>query len=514
MSSYQFNFFSFMTKKLFLIPAAVLFGGVSYAQQVNLKKATDFAKSITAADLKTHLTIVAADDMMGRETATEGQRKAAAYLQGQMQQLGLKPGNNGVYQQPYPVYRDEVKTASVTINGQALALGKDFTVTTSNHPANIKTGEVVFINFEDSLWKQDKINVAGRVVMFYFQGMNQQQRGRQFGNTLFSRMNSLVGKGIAAAIVVQDIFPSKQHEDLGQMTTNAYPTRVMPNSFVMSPTAAAGILGDKAAAAAAGTLTSGPVQANIDLVYDEVASAMESSNILGVLEGSDLKDEWLVISAHYDHVGTNNGVVFNGADDDGSGTVSVLEIAEAFVKAKAAGKGPRRSILFLLVSGEEKGLWGSHYYSENPVFPLDKTTADLNIDMIGRVDSLYDKTPVRDYVYVVGDDKLSSDLTPITAAANKMVGLKLDPMYNDPNDRQRIYYRSDHYNFARKGVPIIFYFDGLHKDYHRPTDDVENIEFDVMEKRARLVFYTAWEMANRDAMIKRDIPLPQNGMMR
>ncbi|MCU0388759.1 MAG: M28 family peptidase, partial [Chitinophagaceae bacterium] len=179
-----------------------------------------------------------------------------------------------------------------------------------------------------------------------------------------------------------------------------------------------------------------------------------------------------------------------------------------------AGKGPRRSILFMTVSGEEKGLWGSRYYSDNPAYPLEKTTANLNIDMIGRLDSIHIKNDTTQYVYLVGDDKLSSDLRPISDLANKYTKLHLDGKYNDPKDPQRIYFRSDHYNFARKGVPILFYFSGLHPDYHRPTDTVDRINFPEYEKRARLVFFTAWEMANRQDMLKRDIPLPASAMTR
>jgi Zn-dependent M28 family amino/carboxypeptidase len=234
------------------------------------------------------------------------------------------------------------------------------------------------------------------------------------------------------------------------------------------------------------------------------------SNVLGVIEGSDKKDEYVIITAHYDHVGKrSDGTIYYGADDDGSGTTGILELAEAFMTAKAAGKGPRRSILLMPVSGEEKGLWGSQYYSENPVFPLEKTSVDLNIDMIGRIGSDYlnDKDSVN-YVYTIGDDKLSSDLAPITDLVNKTyLNLKLDRKYNDPKDPNRFYYRSDHYNFAAKGVPIIFYFNGVHADYHKPTDTPDKINYPLMAKRAQLVFYTAWEMANRDEMLKRDMPL-------
>jgi Zn-dependent M28 family amino/carboxypeptidase len=215
-----------------------------------------------------------------------------------------------------------------------------------------------------------------------------------------------------------------------------------------------------------------------------------------------------VISAHYDHLGKKDSVIYFGADDDGSGTVSILEIAKAFAKAKAEGKGPRRSILFLANSGEEKGLWGSAYYTDHPVYPLDKTTADLNIDMIGRIDPNRKKGDSTNYIYIVGDDKLSSDLKPISESMNtKYTKLELDYKFNDPKDPDRIYYRSDHYNFARKGVPIIFYFDGIHKDYHQPSDTPDKINYDILKKRAQLVFYTAWNFANRDDLLKRDIPL-------
>ena len=184
-------------------------------------------------------------------------------------------------------------------------------------------------------------------------------------------------------------------------------------------------------------------------------------------------------------------------------------MANAFAKAKAEGKGPRRNVLFMTVSGEEKGLWGSEYYSEHPTVPMDKVTADLNIDMIGRTDTERTSGDTLNYVYVVGDDKLSTELKPISEGVNKKhTKLVLDYKFNDPKDPNRIYYRSDHYNFARKGVPIIFYYDGMLKaDYHQPTDTPDKINYPLLAKRAQLVFHTAWEMANRDAQLKRDIPL-------
>jgi len=228
----------------------------------------------------------------------------------------------------------------------------------------------------------------------------------------------------------------------------------------------------------------------------------DSENILAFIEGSEKPDEIIVISAHYDHVGTQNGVVYNGADDDGSGTVAVMEIAKAFQSAKKAGNGPKRSILFLHVTGEEHGLFGSEFYSDNPVFPLANTVVDLNIDMIGRDDP---ENRGKNYVYVIGSEMLSSELKVINEAANKKtVNLELNYKYDDPKDPQRLYYRSDHYNFAKNNIPVAFYFDGIHEDYHKPTDDVEKIDYSMLQKRTQLVFATAWEIANREARIMVD----------
>ncbi|MDR6922403.1 MULTISPECIES: M28 family metallopeptidase [Chryseobacterium] len=221
----------------------------------------------------------------------------------------------------------------------------------------------------------------------------------------------------------------------------------------------------------------------------------DSENILAFIEGSEKPEEIVVISAHYDHVGTKDGVVYNGADDDGSGTVAVMQIAKAFQEAKKAGKGPKRSILFLHVTGEEHGLFGSDYYTSNPVFPLANTVVDLNIDMIGRDDP---DNRGKQYVYVIGSEMLSSQLKVINEEANtKTNNLELNYKYDDPNDPQQLYYRSDHYNFAKNNVPVAFYFDGIHEDYHRPTDDPDKIDYPLLEKRTQLVFATAWEIANR-----------------
>jgi Zn-dependent M28 family amino/carboxypeptidase len=237
------------------------------------------------------------------------------------------------------------------------------------------------------------------------------------------------------------------------------------------------------------------LKVNIEFISQDVFS----ENVLAYVPGSEKPEEYIFITAHYDHIGASNGEVYNGADDDGSGTVALLEIAQAFMEAKKAGMGPKRSVVFMAVSGEEKGLLGSEYYTDHPIVTLDQTVANLNIDMIGRIDDAHkDDT---NYVYVIGADKLSSELHAINEKANEIAKLKLDYKYNDPKDPNMFYYRSDHYNFAKNNIPIIFYFNGVHEDYHKAGDEVSKIHFPMLAKRTQLVYLTAWELANRDNRI-------------
>lgn len=220
-----------------------------------------------------------------------------------------------------------------------------------------------------------------------------------------------------------------------------------------------------------------------------------SQNVVAFIKGSEFPDEVLVLSAHSDHIGMAQGILNPGADDNGSGTSAILEIAEAFKTAEQQGYGPRRSVLFLHLTGEEEGLYGSRYYIEHPIFSLNNTIANLNIDMIGRVDELHKDNP--NYIYLIGSDRISTELHYISEEANSAFShLELDYTYNAENDSNRYYYRSDHYNFAQQGIPVIFYFNGEHKDYHRPTDTPDKINYPLLEKRTKLIFTTAWYVAN------------------
>ena len=232
----------------------------------------------------------------------------------------------------------------------------------------------------------------------------------------------------------------------------------------------------------------------------------DSENVIAYIKGSEKPEEVIVISAHLDHIGIErDGEINNGADDDGSGTVAILEIAEAFKAAEKAGNGPKRTIVFLHVTGEEIGLYGSRYYAnEDPIFPLANTVANLNIDMIGRVDPKHEDSG-KNYLYLIGSDKLSKELHNVSEEVNKKYfNLEFDYTYNDDNDPNRFYYRSDHYNFAKNNIPVIFYFNGTHADYHRPSDTPDKINYDFLETRSKLIFHTAWEIANREERLKID----------
>ena len=416
----------------------------------------------------------------------------------------------------FPLFQDSLINASVAVNGKKFELFKDFALNlNASSGSQIMSSEVVFVGYGISDSTRDDykgIDARGKIVLI-LPGVPPGNQNQRRGGAQNAILEAALKNGAVAVLNVQTNFPRASTSLQGPMYYNGFKRTVYPNIYTISETVAKAIMGagyDSAKEAVAkGNPEPRLYNANVSLELDKSTKTLQSSNVIGYIEGTDKKDEFLVLTAHYDHLGKRNDTtIFYGADDDGSGTVSILELAEAFTKAKQQGKGPRRSVVFMTVSGEEKGLWGSAYYSDYPAFPLDKTTANLNIDMIGRTDPKRKKPDSANYVYVVGDHLLSSDLRPISESMNKKyTKLGLDYKYNEPNDPERIYYRSDHYNFAKKGVPIIFYFNGTHEDYHRSTDTPDKINYPLMAKRAQLVFYTAWEMANRNDMLKRDKPL-------
>jgi len=488
--------------------------------------ATKFAATITAADLKEKLTIIASADMEGRETATPGQKKAAAFIEEQFKKLGLKPGNGNSYQQVYPVYQDELTDKKLSVNGKTFEWDKDYSISLQSVPNGaFSYSEVTFAGYGivDSAGNINDyagLDVTGKIVVVLDGAPDGYKSaapagGRRFNNpsSTFGKMAAARTKGAAGIVIISKDFP---HKTATATQGNMYVNRPAAGS----PSFLAATVSEEIGSALLGRTRTVPTAslkespkgvfiAELKIAAEKVTHELQSSNVMGLMEGTDKKDEYVILTGHYDHLGKKGDVIWYGADDDGSGTTTVLEMAKAFAEAKKKGMGPRRNILFMTVSGEEKGLWGSQYYSEHPVYSLDKTTVDLNTDMVGRVDTERKTADSLNYVYVIGHDKLSSDLPVINEDVNKKyTQLVLDYKYDDPNDQNRIYFRSDHYNFARKGVPILFFYDGMLKaDYHQPTDTVDKINFSLMEKRVRMIFYTAWVMANREKMLKRDIPL-------
>ena len=397
----------------------------------------------------------------------------------------------------------------------------------------VSIDEITFLGYgiDDPAYSDyDGVDVAGKHIMI-LDGEPMDRSGASFisGSKTASvwasdrqrKLQLAKEKGVATVFYVDPEFKSNtrniRQETLdGRMrmaeTTEA--DRQTANVVYLTPKLSRQILGDKEKKVIKarrkmgrkGKAKSIAVPVNMKLTQLKATDELVGENIYGFVEGSDptLKKEVLVVSAHYDHIGKRGDNVFNGADDNGSGTSSILEIAEAFAMAKKEGIGPRRSVLFLLVSGEEKGLLGSEYYAAHPKFALENTIADINVDMVGRVDEEHADNP--EYIYVIGSDRLSSELHEINERMNQtFTNLELDYTYNAEDDPNRYYYRSDHYNFAVKGIPSIFFFNGTHADYHQATDTVDKINFDKMAKIGQLVFHLAWQLSNQDRRIEVDV---------
>ena len=498
-----------------------------------------YAASITPDGLRKDLSVLASDEYEGRETGTKGQRMAADYISKRFTALGLKgpvQGSDNPYIQHFQMNRVTTDAStSVKIGDKTFVFNKDFyalvdgtfTAPTEVQPTFIGYGIGTdaysdIVNAGD-LKGKDLIMLMGEPKGKDGQPLltktgKEGKPNPQFGDLgiqgLVARtpaIRALMPRSTFFIVPTDAAFaqaPASFKAILGREQlafADAVPRRGQ-NLFIVSPAMGAALLGTKASGLAkyerAVAQTGKPVASPFKPATATVQAVQKkepftTENVLGYLEGTDKKDELVVMSAHYDHLGMKDGKVFNGADDDGSGTVSVLAFADAFVQAKKDGHGPRRSILFLTNTGEEEGLLGSQYYTDHPVFPLESTVADVNIDMVGRVDPEHEGKG--DYVYIVGADKLSSELNAVSEATNQKYNpIALDYKYNDPNDPEHIYYRSDHYNFAKHKIPVAFYTSGLHADYHKETDEVDKIAFPAMARRDQLIFHTAWELANRD----------------
>ncbi|HET8737212.1 MAG TPA: M28 family peptidase [Pricia sp.] len=478
---------------------------------------TTFAETISESELKEHLYIYASDEFEGRETGEAGQKKAVEYLRAQYKELGIPAAKeNGDYFQKVPLEISNLPKGSVTVNGTEYTLGESL-LTFSKAEGTYDS--IVYVGYgieEGDYSDYEGLDVKGKPILikagepknedgsYTLSGSDEASVWSNMSESIGKRMELASSKGASAVFYFdednygrfKDRFDRMKNNDSGRMELLNDNENDFANFFIDAEMATS-ILPEIQTENSPKAL---PV--NISISIQSKNEKVDSENVVALIEGSEKPNEYLVISSHLDHIGiTPDGQINNGADDDGSGTVAMLEIAEAFKKAVEAGKGPKRSIVFLHVTGEEKGLLGSRYYTDiDPIFPLENTVANLNIDMIGRIDPKREGD--RNYIYLIGSDKLSTDLHELSEAVNdKYTNIELDYKYNDENDPNRFYYRSDHYNFAKNNIPIIFYFNGTHADYHKPGDTVDKINYDLLENRTRLIFHTAWEVANRNQRV-------------
>ncbi len=505
------------------------------ADTAGLARGIVWAETITPNELREHAFVLASDSMQGRETGTLGQRRAATYLGRSFAALGLPPvGPDSTLFQRIAFERATWGRVRMSVNGVEFRHLRDFySFPGGSYPLDTAVANVVYLGYGIDAEGYSDYRQAGDLtgrVGIVVEGEPFGKKGKSlltgtkdtsaYANIAHKR-EVAAARGLAALLVVE---PSIQRgiaknrarildsslRVLGPDTEDTSSARL--NVLYVSPNVLTALVGKRRRAVVKarkrGVRKGGvrPVELpdSLKLELEPVNSRLEGVNVLGYIRGGDpeLADELVVMSAHYDHLGARGETVFYGADDNASGTSTVLECAEAFAAAARAGQAPRRSVLCLLVSGEEKGLLGSAYYAEHPVFPLDATVADVNIDMIGRYDEAHADSNA--YTYVIGAGRISPDLDSVNRAVNDAYAkLELDYTFEAEDDPNRFYYRSDHYNFARNGVPSVFYFSGVHEDYHQPSDTPDKLDFGKMARVGRHAFLVAWTLANRDDRLGR-----------
>ena len=556
-----------------LVPAILLalFTTGTAAQQ----RAGRGVDAITETDLKEWLTYIASDELQGRRTYSEGLGIAAGYIAGHLKEWGVKPaGDGGTYLQVVKVQGIKVTSnASVTVdvNGETRTFKDGEGITFSRQMGGkqtIKGDEIVFAGYglqipDAKIDDYAETSPKGKVVIYMGPQGPANIPGGSF-RLLNARGRNAVDKGAVA--VISQANPASGGRGQTATPPPAAPaagrggapqvqpdfTTVQRFDNIVTPQLSAQdefleflFSGSemkfselKEAAAKRDALPRFALKGvkmtiNVDATYDAVRT-QRTNNVVGIIEGSDpkLKDTYVAFGAHYDHVGYSEGAtpvggrpggsgctgqtqpdprpgdtINNGADDDGSGTVALMALAKAF----ATGQRPKRSLLFVWHAGEESGLLGSRFQADYPAVPLDKIVAQLNIDMIGR--NHCDDPAKANHVFVVGADRISTELHNINEDANASLPkpLTLDYELNDPADSLSIYTRSDHYSYALKGIPIVFFFTGLHKDYHFVTDEVSKIEFPKLARVTQLVYATASRVANLDHAPARDNAGPRAG---
>jgi hypothetical protein len=504
------------------------------------------AERIAAAQLKKDLYFVSSDEMAGRDTPSPGLDATAKFLAERLKSAKLKPaGDDNTYFQTIEMRRTKVDAAGTRAEtgGKTFRYGEDFLVAAT---AGTASGALVYVSHgwviaSKNIDAYQGMDVRDKIVIVSA-GLPRGVERSALGNTITDAENpaNAAQKRGARGVIMITNYPDfdrwwslrrralergrpdivRFQERDGAESKTQLPT-IMPSVAMLNllfdgeRQSAAEIMRNTVAGTAPEAFELAP-QKRLSFTVNVANVSTNTQNVVAVLEGKDpvLKNEYVAVGAHYDHVGVGQAVngdsIYNGADDDGSGTVAVLALAEALARAPR----PRRSILFVWHSGEEKGLKGSEYFVEYPTVPLDKIVAQFNIDMIGRSKKPGDQNPRNsgltgpNEIYVIGSKMMSTALGELSERVNKTyLNLSLNYLYDRPNDPQRLFYRSDHYNYAKKGIPIIFYFDGIHEDYHRPSDTADKIDYGKMEKVTRTIFMTLSEVANSDARPVVDKPL-------
>jgi hypothetical protein len=519
------------------------------------------AERITAEGMKEILYTIASDEYAGRDTPSPGQDKAARFIADRLKKLKLKPaGDKGSYFQRIALTKTEVdrEHSSAQLGDRPFRIGQDFL------PAGRASGEaeapVVYAGYgwvikSKNINPYEGIDVRDRIVVVSGDGVAPPPgvtvSGLRAGDwetpVSYAQKNGaralvLVPRNFdrrwrfGALRIAQATYAVPRLEGVASEDEEEEPAAPAAGVVSIIPSRAmldALFAGEQLDGAAVLKLAQAPAageqpvafalkpEKRLRLSLKLAVTEASTQNIVGVLEGKDskLRKEYVALGAHYDHVGASGASgcrpvgedsICNGADDDGSGTTGLLAMAEAFSK----GPRPKRSILFVWHTGEEKGLWGSEYYTRYPTVPLKQVVAQLNIDMIGRSKKEGDTNPANrmlsgpDEIYVIGSRMMSTQLGELNEAVN------YNYHYDEPSDPERLFYRSDHFNYAKHGVPIIFYFDGVHEDYHRPTDSPDKIDYRKMENIARTVFILASELANAPARPVVDKQIPAARLVR
>lgn len=546
-----------MKKNFFalLLLTTFVFQSVASAQAPAVKVSAaerKIADGVTAKQLSDYLYFVASDEMEGRDTPSRGLDTTAKFIAMNLSRWGFKPtGDDGTYFQKIALRRDSINGAatSVKIGSDTYVYGED--VARAAGSGSI-SAPIVFVGNgwmikSKNLNPYQNVDIKGKLVAVYGEGplggrslvplpagVTQAdltgERGKDWADAAtYARANGAAGLLVLPSkfltenwtAVTQNFGRSRMVvEKLAPPAGNTQGGPAMTVLFA-SPKLANAIFAGEQGNPLSGATSS--FDLNPSKVFDfKMVTKPETAwtqNVVAIWEGSDpvLKNEMVAIGAHYDHVGVNPNApgadkIWNGADDDGSGTVSVLSIAEALAKAP---KRPKRSVLFVWHCGEEKGLWGSEYFNKFPTVDIKKVIAQLNIDMIGRSKKTNDTNPKNkdltdgNSIYVIGTDMMSSSLSSIVKGTNVgYLNLGYDFRYDDPKDTNRFFFRSDHYNYAINGIPITFWFDGVHEDYHQAGDEPQKIDYNKMEKVARTILITLWKVTDLKERPKVDKQLP------